>query len=89
MSPRYSLPSFESNVLSVHFGFPIDMSFAFLDLHDTLVHHTVFKSSGLSVQDKKLKIDFQDSGYCGHLGFLILAGFDVSRQNISYLVSSQ
>ena len=35
---------------------------------------------GLSVQEKKLNIDFQDSGHGGHLGFLIrtiLAIFDL------------
>ena len=30
-----------------------------------------FKSSRLSVQEKKRKIDFQDGGHCGHLGFPI------------------
>ena len=30
-----------------------------------------FKSIGLLVQEKKWKIDFQDGGYCGHLGFPI------------------
>ena len=38
------------------------------------------ESIGLSVQEKKRKIDFQDGGYSGHLGFLIgtiLAIFDL------------
>ena len=38
------------------------------------------KSIGLSVQDKKRKIDFQDGGHGGHLGFpigTILANFDL------------
>ena len=29
------------------------------------------ESTGLSVQEKKRKIDFQDGGHGGHLGFLI------------------
>ena len=39
-----------------------------------------FKSTGLSVQEKKQKIDFQDGGHNGHFGFLIetiLAIFDL------------
>ena len=39
-----------------------------------------FKSIGLSVQKKKPKIDFKDSGYGSHLGFpikMILASFDL------------
>ena len=38
------------------------------------------ESTGLSVQEKKRKIDFQDGGHGGHLGFpigTILAIFDV------------
>ena len=38
------------------------------------------ESIGLSVQEKKRKIDFQDGGHGGHLGFpigMILAIFDV------------
>ena len=39
-----------------------------------------FRSIGLSVQEKKSKIDFQDGGHDSHLGFLIgviLATFDL------------
>ena len=39
-----------------------------------------FESNGLSVQEKKRKIDFQDGCHYGHLGFLIgmsLATFDL------------
>ena len=39
-----------------------------------------FKSIGLSIQEKKFKIDFQDSNYGGNLVFLIraiLAIFDL------------
>ena len=38
------------------------------------------ESTGLSVQEKKRKIDFQDGGHGGHLGFpigMILAIFDL------------
>ena len=38
------------------------------------------ESTGLSVQEKKLNIDFQDGGHGGHLGFpigTILAIFDL------------
>ena len=40
---------------------------------------TKFQSIGLSVQEKKRKIDFKDGGHGGHLGFpigTILAIFD-------------
>ena len=39
-----------------------------------------FESTGLSVQEKKQKIDFQDGCHGGHLGFpigMILAIFDL------------
>ena len=39
-----------------------------------------FESTGLSVQEKKRKIEFQDGGHGGHLGFpigTILAIFDL------------
>ena len=39
-----------------------------------------FESTGLSVQKKQLKIDFQDGGHGGHFGFpigTILAIFDL------------
>ena len=42
--------------------------------------YQAFKSTGLSVQLKKRKIDFQDDGHGGHLGFpigTILAIFDL------------
>ena len=43
------------------------------------------KSIGLSVQEKKRKIDFQDGGHGGHLGFsirTILAIFDLQVTTI-------
>ena len=39
-----------------------------------------FESIGLSVQEKKSKIDFQDGGHRGHLGYpigIILTCFDL------------
>ena len=54
---------------------------------------TKFKSIGLSVEEKKPKIDSQDGGHCGYLGFLIgrmLAIFlSTSYPAASYQVSSQ
>ena len=49
-------------------------------------------SIGLSVQEKKLKRDFKDGHYGGHLGFLIgtiLAIFDVQVTQATNQVSSQ
>ena len=52
-----------------------------------------FKSIGLSVQEKKRKIDFQDGHHGGYLGFwigMILAIFlSTSHPDASYQVSSQ
>ena len=55
-----------------------------------------FKSIGISVQEKKLKINFQDGGHGSHLGFpirIILAIFDLQvtlmlparRRSIKYI----
>ena len=51
-----------------------------------------FKSIGLSVQEKKCKMDFQDGGHVSYLGFLngvILAIFDLRHSDISYQISSK
>ena len=51
-----------------------------------------FESIGLSVQEKKRKIDFQDGDHGGHLGYpirTILAILSTSQPNASYQVSSQ
>ena len=52
-----------------------------------------FKSTGLYVQEKKRKIEFQDGHPCGHLRFLIgtiLAYFlSISYPDASYRVSIQ
>ena len=48
-----------------------------------------FEITGLSVQEKKFNIDFQDDG---HLGFpirMILATFDLRHLDTSYAVSNQ
>ena len=48
------------------------MILAIFDLQITLMLSPKFPSlsTGLWVQEKKHKIDFQDSGHCSHLGFL-------------------
>ena len=60
-----------------HLGFPISTILATFDLQVTLMLPSKLESIGLSVQEKKRKIDFQDGG---HLGFpigTILAIFDL------------
>ena len=50
-----------------------------------------FKSTGLLVQEKKQKIDFQDGHHGGHLGYLIetiLAIFDLQLQE-KYLAANK
>ena len=51
-----------------------------------------FLSAGLSVQEKKQKIDFQDGGHSSHFGFQILTDFSyfcsTSDPDASYQVSS-
>ena len=56
------------------------MILAIFDLQVTLMLPSKFGVIGLSVQEKKRKIDFQDGGHGGHLGFpigTILATFDL------------
>ena len=56
------------------------MILATFDLQVTLILPTKFQVILPSVQEKKWKIDFQDGGHSGHLGFLIrsiLAVFDL------------
>ena len=56
------------------------MILAIFDLQVTPMLPTKFESIGLSAQEKKRKIDFQDGGHGGHLGFptgTILAIFDL------------
>ena len=53
---------------------------ATFDLQVTLMFPTNFESTGLLVQEKTGKIDFQDGSHGGHLGFpigMILAIFDL------------
>ena len=60
-----------------HLGFPIGTILAIFDLHVTRCFLASLESIGLSVQEKKRKIDFQDGG---HLAFpigTILAIFDL------------
>ena len=54
------------------------MILSIFDIHVTLIPS--FESIGLSVQEKKRKIDFQDGSHLGHLVFpigKILAIFDL------------
>ena len=51
------------------------------DLQVTLCFLPNFKSDGLSVLEKKQKIDFQDDG---HLGFLIGTIFTIYLLSISF-----
>ena len=56
------------------------MILATVDLQVTSILPMNFKSIALSIQEKKFKIDFQDGGHGGHLGFpisTILAIFDL------------
>ena len=53
---------------------------------------TSFESLGPSVQEKKFRINFQDSNCGGHLRFrieMILAIFDLSHPDTSYQRSCQ
>ena len=58
------------------------------------MHQYFLKSIGCSVQEKKLKTDFQDGHHGGHLGFLIETIFfffflSTNHSDASYQVSSQ
>ena len=56
------------------------MILAIFDLQSPKCFLPSFESTGLLVQEKKRKIDFQDGGHGGHLGFpigMILAIFDL------------
>ena len=46
-----------------------------------------FESTGLSVQEKMRKIDFQDSGHLGFLIGIILAVFDLQVTLIQFRVN--
>ena len=59
-----------------HLGFPIGKILATFDLQVTLMLPSKF-GVGLSVQEKKRKIDFQDGGHLGFLIGTILAIFDL------------
>ena len=53
------------------------MNLANCDLQVTLILPTKFESTGLSVQEKKFKINFQDGCHLGLLMGTILAIFDL------------
>ena len=52
-------------------GFTIGMILASFDLVSPQCFLPCFESTGLSVQKKKRKIDFQDGHHGGHLGYPI------------------
>ena len=63
-----------------HPGFPIGTILAILIYKSPQCSLASLESIGLSVQEKKRKIDFQDGRHGGHLGFpigAILAIFDL------------
>ena len=97
---------FQDGGYGCHLGFLICTILAIFDLQkvDNLyqVSFLIYKSllyllpslesTGLSVQESKFKIDFQDAGHGGHLGLLIETGFSIfylRRSYISYQVSNQ
>ena len=75
---------FQDGGHSSYLGFPIITILAFFNYKSARFFLQCFlpslKSSGLSIQEKRRQIDFQDSSHGGHLGFLIgtiLAMFDL------------
>ena len=48
-----------------------------------------FESTGLSVQEKKRKIDFQDGGHGGHLGFPIGTILSIFDLQITLMLSTK
>ena len=52
-------------------SFPIVTIIVMFDLHSPRCFLPCFKSVGLSAQEKKRNIDFQEGGHGGHLGFSI------------------
>ena len=80
-------------MIKLNLGFPIGIILAIFYLQVTSRFLPSFESIGLSVQEKKRKMHYQDDGRCGHLGFpieTILAIFlSTSRPKTFYQVSSQ
>ena len=74
-----------------HLGFSIGTILAIFDLQSTRCILPSFESIGLSLQEKKRKIDFQDGRHRGHLGFPIgiFSAIFTSHPDASYQVSSQ
>ena len=69
-------------------GFWMETILAIFDLQVTRILLT-FESTGLLVQEKKCKIDFQGDGFLGFLTGMILAIFDLQPPNTSHQVLSQ
>ena len=53
-----------------------------ITLYRSRDYQTSFESVGLSVQKKKINIDFQDGGHLGFLIRMILATFDLQATSI-------
>ena len=68
---------FQDGCHGSHLGFPIKMTLAIFDLQVTRCFQPSFESIGLSVQEKKRKIDFQDGRHLGFPVRTILAIFDL------------
>ena len=68
---------FQDGRHGVHFCFKIGKILAIFDLQATQCFLPSFESTGLSVQEKKRKIDFQDGGHLGFPTGTILAIFDL------------
>ena len=78
--PVNSAWSFEQTLNGSQLRFTIGTILAVFDLRVTPILPTKFQSTGLSVQEKRRKIDFQDGCHGGHLGYpigMILAIFDL------------
>ena len=72
-----------------YLGFPMGQFYSFFFyLHPDASHQV--ESIGLTFQEKKRKIDFQDGHHCHHLGFpigTILAIFDLQVSQMLFLPS--
>ena len=77
-----------------YLGFPNQNDFIYADLLVTPMLPMKFQDNWPLFHEKKQKMDFQEGGHGGHLGFttgIILAFFFLSSShlNASYQVSSQ
>ena len=78
--------SFEQALMGGQLGFTIGTILAILIYESSQCFLPSFESTGLSVQAKKRKIDFQDGCHGGHLGYpigTILVIFDLQVTSMS------